>query len=66
MGLEVTDRINISVHSTPEIEDAICSFKNFIQEEVLANEVSVTKQLEDPHVLEILDKEDTLLAILKQ
>ena len=39
-GLDVTDRILITVETTPEIQEAIKKHKNYICNEVLANEIA--------------------------
>jgi isoleucyl-tRNA synthetase len=62
-GLEVTDRIRIEMNTTSEIEQAVEKFKQYIQDEVLANEILFEVNAAQAQAVEILEPEDTLLAI---
>ncbi|MBM3160114.1 MAG: isoleucine--tRNA ligase [Bacteroidetes bacterium] len=63
MGLDVTDRIRIELKSTPEIELAVKKFKQYIEDEVLSNDISFEITKEGYQTLEILEAEDTELVL---
>ena len=47
MGLEITDRINVILSRTPETEQALTSFRNYIATQVLADSLELSYTLAD-------------------
>ena len=47
MGLEITDRINVILSRTPETEQALTSFRNYIATQVLADSLELSYTLDD-------------------
>lgn len=47
MGLEITDRINVILSRTPETEQALTSFRNYIATQVLADSLELSDTLAD-------------------
>lgn len=45
MGLEITDRINVILSRTPETEQALTSFRNYIATQVLADSLELSDTL---------------------
>ena len=54
-GLEVTDRIEISLVGHPVLNEALKHFGDYVTEETLADQLSVVEQLEQGQVLEFDD-----------
>lgn len=42
-GLEITDRINVEIQPTPEIEKAVAQFEQYIKTQVLADQITLTE-----------------------
>lgn len=42
MGLEITDRIRVTLSHTPETEQALASFSDYISTQVLADALALT------------------------
>nr|MBX2816540.1 isoleucine--tRNA ligase [Saprospiraceae bacterium] len=59
-GFEVTDRINIKLQSSPAVEQSIAHFKDYICQEVLADEIAIEEDV-DGEVVTLT--EDTSLRI---
>ncbi len=54
-GLEVTDRIVISIQSQPEIDAAVASNEQYIKDETLADQLSITQTVENGSIVEFDD-----------
>jgi isoleucyl-tRNA synthetase len=64
-GLEVTDRINLTLQNHPLLTEAVAANKEYIQEEVLANEIIWADKLNNGTEIEF-DEISSRLEISKQ
>lgn len=57
MGLEVTDTISISIHTSPDVQQWIEKHQDYLQEETLANQLdfSLAEDAGENHALEMGD-----------
>ncbi len=60
-GLEITDRINISIHSQEEADKAIEHFRDYICSQVLAESLNITT--EDLQDAELIDLDEFKLSL---
>lgn len=66
MGLEVSDRIKLSIHTSEIIQSAISKFEKYIMEEVLANSILLLSEApKDGAIEEIENPNDTVILIEK-
>ena len=52
-GMEVTDRIKISLEANDSVKEAVSSFNDYIKSEVLADEVSIQDDLDSDTTIEL-------------
>lgn len=64
-GLDITDKITISILKNEGINDAIQNFSDYIASQVLANQIELTDEIENPTTLEI-EEQEILLTIKKE
>jgi isoleucyl-tRNA synthetase len=66
-GFEVTDKINIKILNTPQIENAIKNFKNYIGSQTLAEKIDLVETLNenDTIIVDIDDETRTSISINK-
>jgi isoleucyl-tRNA synthetase len=63
-GLEVTDRIMVTIKSQEEIDAAIASNEQYIKDETLADAIEITNQLDNGTEIEF-DDLSTVIQIKK-
>ena len=64
-GLEVTDRIRVEFCATDQVAKGIASYKTYISEEVLAQEISSSKGIDGAVEEEIFAPKDFIFTITK-
>jgi len=64
-GLEVTDRINVKIQSTEEVEKALSSFADYIADEVLADSIVGGADITSGEVVDWLRGEELRIAVEK-
>jgi isoleucyl-tRNA synthetase len=63
-GLEVTDRILLQVETNEIIQDAITQNKEYVCNEVLANDINFVQLPDDSFITDLVDKEDSKINIV--
>lgn len=64
-GLEVTDRIQLTLESTAEIQSAIAQNQEYVCNEVLATEITFGTVSVDAQVIDLLEESDAKIALVK-
>jgi isoleucyl-tRNA synthetase len=64
-GLEVTDRIQLTLESTAEIQSAIAQNQEYVCNEVLATEITFGTVTVSPQVIDLLEEGDAKIGLVK-
>jgi isoleucyl-tRNA synthetase len=64
-GLEVTDRIVLTLESSDEIRQAIVSNQDYVCNEVLATEISFGAVATNPQVIDLVEEGDAKIGLVK-
>ena len=64
-GLEVTDRIQLTLESTAEIQSAIAQNQEYVCNEVLATEITFGTVMIAPQVIDLLEEGDAKIGLVK-
>ena len=64
-GLEVTDRIQLTLESTAEIQSAIARNQEYVCNEVLATEITFGTVTVAPQVIDLLEEGDAKIGLVK-
>jgi isoleucyl-tRNA synthetase len=64
-GLEVTDRIQLTLESTAEIQSAIAQNQEYVCNEVLATDITFGTVSVDAQVIDLLEESDAKIALVK-
>jgi isoleucyl-tRNA synthetase len=64
-GLEVTDRIQLTLESTAEIQSAIAQNQEYVCNEVLATEITFGTVTVSPQVIDLLEEGDAKIGLIK-
>ena len=64
-GLEVTDRIQLTLESTAEIQSAIAQNQEYVCNEVLATKITFGKVDVSPQVIDLLEEGDAKIGLVK-
>lgn len=64
-GFDVTDKIVLTLQSTPEIETAIAENKEYVSNEVLATAIDFSELGEQATVLDLVEEADAKIVLVK-